>query len=106
MGFIIMVLFAVAVGLSSTYKKFMFGHIASTTSTMEGECHHIVTSVELIVVEICLKVRQRQLIFLFFMLSVFKNGFCHTTVLCYIENSVCKSGAAKRDHSHILHRRL
>lgn len=64
-------MFVVAVHVSSTYKRFMLGHIAPST----GQCHHIMTSVKLIVVEICLKVRQCQLVFLFFTLSVFKNGF-------------------------------
>ncbi len=73
--------------VNSTYK-FMLGHRAPSTSTLEGQCHHIMNSVKLIVVEICLKVRQCQLLCLFFMLSVFKNEFCHTIVLCYKENSV------------------
>lgn len=59
-----MAVFAVAVQLSSTYKNLMLGHRTSTTYTMQGPSHLIMTLV------IDIFVNQAAKCFFFFAVSV------------------------------------
>lgn len=62
-----MAVFAVAVQLSSTYKNLMLGHRTSTTYTMQGPSHLIMTLVKPIVIDIF--VNQAAKCFFFFAVS-------------------------------------